>query len=441
MSGLGEELRRRLNSLLGKTLPSGLKLAGWRFDLHEVTQLELGLKNNKIGGPYTAPSLKCDTGGELCLIWEEQKYTFTRIERRVLEEFQANLELWEKMAYKDPFGPGLVKPYEPPAVLLAEEEVSRILEGDFAPVFFFPVRGMEILSAYGVKKVDGRVKVSHDRRLVANSENLWITYEQTPVELFMDGDDLFGDSFAEKRLPTQEEFEALVHYTGQTVRELKKKTNLPREGEMYVILTPKVFEAFLEHYLLSNFSGRLVANRQSAFAAEDFREEKKVFRDDLTVRIDGTRPYRYSSYRCTGEGVPTGRVDLIREGRLVTPVLTLKYAKKLEMDPTPLPVAGAQGLIIDVPRRGNWDEVLPELGDCLVVHSVLGLHTQDYSSGQFSLTADQGLLVCKGRVEGKVETVLSGDFFQALAAGTTVFVDFPREESPAICFKAQATAL
>src|SRR5690554_1398169 len=232
MSGLVEELRRRLNSLLGKTLPSGLKLAGWRFDLHEVTQLELGLKNNKIGGPYTAPSLKCDTGGELCLIWEEQKYTFTRIERRVLEEFQANLELWEKMAYKDPFGPGLVKPYEPPAVLLAEEEVSRILEGDFAPVFFFPVRGMEILSAYGVKKVDGRVKVSHDRRLVANSENLWITYEQTPVELFMDGDDLFGDSFAEKRLPTQEEFEALVHYTGQTVRELKKKTNLPREGEM-----------------------------------------------------------------------------------------------------------------------------------------------------------------------------------------------------------------
>lgn len=438
MSRFGEKLRDRLNSLLGKTLPSGLKLAGWRFDLHEVTQLEVGLKNNKIGGPYTAPSLKQDTGGELCLIWEEQKYTFARIERRVLEEFQANLELWEKAAYKDPFGPGLVKPYDPPAVPLAQEEAGHILAGDFAPVFSYPVRGMKILSGYGVKKADGRVKVSRDRRLVANSENLWILYEQTPVELFMEGDDLFGDSFAEKRLPAGEEFDALVHYTGRTVGELKKKISLPREGEMYVILTPKVFEAFLEHYLLANLSGRLVANRQSAFAAGDFREEKKIFREDLTIRIDGTRPYRYSSYRCTGEGVPTGRADLIREGRLITPVLTLKYAKKLEMDPTPLPVAGGQGLLIDAPRRGNLAEVLPELGDCLLVHSVLGLHTQDYSSGKFSLTADQSLLVRKGQVEGKVEAVLSGDFFQALAAKTTVFTAFPREETPAFCFKAQA---
>ena len=62
--------------------------------------------------------------------------------------------------------------------------------------------------------------------------------------------------------------------------------------------------ASLEHYLLSNLSGRLVANRQSAFAAQDFQEAKKVFREDLTISVDGTRPYRYSSYRCTGKRCP-----------------------------------------------------------------------------------------------------------------------------------------
>ena len=58
MSVFGEQLQERLNMLLGKRLSSGLTLTGWRFDLHEEEHLEAGLKNNKIGGPYTAPEFK-----------------------------------------------------------------------------------------------------------------------------------------------------------------------------------------------------------------------------------------------------------------------------------------------------------------------------------------------------------------------------------------------
>lgn len=436
MSVFGEQLQERLNMLLGKRLSSGLTLTGWRFDLHEEEHLEAGLKNNKIGGPYTAPGLKQESSGEICLLWAEEKYTIARIERRVLEEFEANLELWEKTAYKDPYRPGLVKPYEPPAVPLAHEGAVAILDGEFTPAFTYLAEGLETITGYGISKVDGWVRVSRDRRLVANSDGLWISYEQTPVEIYLQGEDLFGEVFAEKRLPAPEEFSGLAVHTGRTVKELKKKTVLPREGEMPIIFTPRVFEAFLEHYLLSNLSGRLVANRQSAFAAQDFQEAKKVFREDLTISVDGTRPYRYSSYRCTGEGVPTGRADLIRGGRLVTPVLNLKYAKKLGMEPTPVPVAGGHGLVIDLPHRRGFEEFLGELEDCLIVYSVLGLHTQDYSAGKFSLAADQSLLVQKGRIQGKVETVLAGDFWQILAREDTVFLDYPREEAPAVCFTA-----
>jgi PmbA protein len=436
VSVFGEQLQERLNTLLGKRLASGLTLTGWRFDLHETEDLEVGVKNNKIGGPYTAPGLKQESSGEICLHWEDEKYTIARIERRVLEDFQAHLELWEKTAYKDPYGPELVKPYEPPAVPLAHEGATAILNGEFTPAFTYLAEGLEIMTGYGINKVDGRVKISRDRRLVANSEGLWVAYEQTPVQIYLGGDDLFGDVFAEKRLPDQEEFTGLAAYAGRTVRELKKRATLPREGEMAVILTPSVFEAFLEHYLLSNLSGRLVANRQSAFAAQDFQEAKKVFREDLTISVDGTRPYRYSSYRCTGEGVPTGRADLVREGRLVTPVLTLKYAKKLGMEPTAIPVAGGYGLVIDLPQRESFDGFLGELEEGLIVYSVLGLHTQDYSAGKFSLVADQSLLVRKGQIQGKVETVIAGDFWQVLASEDTVFLDYPREETPAVCFRA-----
>lgn len=437
MSELGEKLRDRLNGLLGKALPSGLVLEGWRFDLHQVKLLEVGLKNNKLGGPYTAPSVKTDTEGEIYLIWRDQMYTSGKIDRLVLEEFQSNLGLWEKTAYKDPYGAGLVKPYRPPEVPLAQEEVKNILGGDFSYPFSLLNQGLKRLTEeFETEKVDGRVKISLDRRLVANSEGLWVQYEQTPVEIFMEGDDLFGDSFGEKRTPTAGEFNHLVNFTGNTLRELKKETSFPGEGERFILLPPKVFQAFLEHYLLSNLSGRLVASRQSAFGVEEFKEEKRIFREDFTVGVDGRRPYRYSSYRCTGEGVSTGATDYIVNGRLLTPVLTLKYAKKLEMEPTPIPVGGAQGLILDVPLAGNSDEVLSALGECLIVHSILGLHTQDYSSGRFSLTADQCLLVREGKTQGKVRTVIAGDFLGALSAAETFFVKFPGEETPACCFKA-----
>ena len=102
-------------------------------------------------------------------------------------------------------------------------------------------------------------------------------------------------------------------------------------------------------------------------------------------------------------------------------MLSLKYAKKLGMAPTPVPIAGGHGLVIDLPHRENFESFLGELKECLIVYSVLGLHTQDYSAGKFSLAADQSLLVKKGQIQGKVETVIAGDFWQVLAGKTRSF--------------------
>lgn len=109
------------------------------------------------------------------------------------------------------------------------------------------------------------------------------------------------------------------------------------------------------------------------------------------------------------------------------------------MAPTPIPIGGAQALTMDLPIREDFTEVFSELGEVLIVHSILGLHTQDYSAGKFSLTADQCLLVKDGRVQGKVQAVISGDFFAALASKETIFSKFSYEETPACCFKAHVS--
>ena len=440
----GERLKQRLNEYVGKKMPQGLTLLGWRYDLHDLKLLEAGLKNSRLGGPYTAPSIKQVTEGEIFLIWQDEAgaraYTSGKIDLSTLEAFEESLELWEKTAYKDPNGVDLVDPYEPPAIPLAQEQARAIVEGDFSYPFQLLRKGQDTLSReYGLKKVDGRVHLAVDRRLVVNSKGLWVTYEQTPVSIFFEGEDTFGDSFGEKRLPTEEEYNSLLRYTGETIRQLKTEAQFTEEKEMYILLPPKVFAAFLDHYVVTNLSGGLVVNRQSAFSREDFFEHKQLFRKDLTIRADGTRPYRSSSYRCTGEGVSTGEVEYIRDGKLITPILNLKYAKRLEMQPTPIPVGGADGLIIDVDRQGGLEQVKHTMGEVLIVHSILGLHTQDYSTGRFSLTADQCLLVRNGEVQGKVRTVIAGDFVGALRAEDTVFATYPYEENPACCFRAFVT--
>ncbi|HHU50828.1 MAG TPA: hypothetical protein GXZ36_03265 [Firmicutes bacterium] len=440
----GETLKQRLNEYIGKTMPLGLTLQGWRYDLHDTKVLEVGLKNSRLGGPYTAPSVKRMTEGEIFLIWVDETgaraYTSGKIDLSTLESFTESLELWEKTAYRDEYGVDLVEPYEPPAVPLAHEQAGAIVEGAFSYPFQLLRKGQETLSReYGLVKVDGMIRITVDRRLVANSKGLWVTYEQTPVSIFFEGEDTFGDSFGEKRLPTEEEYNALLSYTGETVRQLKQEAPFTAEKEMYILLPPKVFAAFLGHYVVTNLSGGLVANRQSAFSKEDFLRQQQLFRADLTIRANGARPYRSSSYRCTGEGVPTGEVEYVKEGKLITPILNLKYAKRMEMKPTPIPVGGAGGLIIEANLQGGLDETLRTMGEVLIVHSILGLHTQDYSSGRFSLTADQCLLVKNGEVKGKTRTVIAGDFMGALRAKDTVFVTYPHEENPACCFRAYVT--
>ena len=65
------ELFERLIDSLKKYGKDDPDLLDWRFDLHESKGLEVGLKDNRIGGPYSAPAYKRSISGELYLIWKD----------------------------------------------------------------------------------------------------------------------------------------------------------------------------------------------------------------------------------------------------------------------------------------------------------------------------------------------------------------------------------
>jgi len=68
---------------------------------------------------------------------------------------------------------------------------------------------------------------------------------------------------------------------------------------------------------------------------------------------------------------------------------------------------------------GAAESLLEECQDALLVCSVLGMHTQDPVSGNFSLAAPEAIVVKGGEMLGSVKAVISGNFFDALNSRQT----------------------
>ena len=69
-----------------------------------------------------------------------------------------------------------------------------------------------------------------------------------------------------------------------------------------------------------------------------------------------------------------------------------------------------------------------------MVLSVLGVHTQDSASGDFSLSAPQTLVVGPDGITGRMRGTISGNLFELLSADSLRFVDVEGEHTPGLLF-------
>jgi PmbA protein len=412
------------------------ELTAWRMDLYETRGFEVGLKNNRIGGPYSAPAYKRSISGEIYLIWADQKFTSAKLDSRAVDDFSEYMNIWRATAYYDPDGVGLYKPENVPQVELYDDRVGQIIDHQDPLPFRLLEQGLQLLSHQGIKKIDGKVRCYDGNRVIMNSEGLKVTYSQSPVDFFFEANDCYGESYCEKKWPTEIEMKRVIKNTANIGSLLAKNPVREVSGKMRLLFPPGIFESFLGQFLLTNLYGSLVVNRQSRFSLDDFKTERQVLRKDLSLEVNTLLPYRAMSYPCTGEGVAGGKVSFINEGKLKTPILSLKYAKKAGLNPTPIP---SGGFFIKTGRTMNtWEELVKQTEKGMIVYSILGLHTQDASSGHFSLTADQCLLVERGEVVAKVKAVINGDFLEALTDEESSFASYEGEDNPGFAFWASA---
>ena len=198
-----------------------------------------------------------------------------------------------------------------------------------------------------------------------------------------------------------------------------------------MLLHPDVVDEYVLGVLLHNLDGVSVAHGTGAFRKEQFGGTEVVLRSDLSLRHDPLVPMAAGAYRFSQEGLPAGPVTFIDQGRLVVPVLDLKYARRLGLAPTAAPAA-MDTLFFEGPEPLSYGDALGRAAGGALVLNVLGVHTQDFTSGDFSLSAPQTLAIGPSGIEGRLRATISGNVFRILRSDDLALVRFAGEHTPGL---------
>ena len=179
-----------------------------------------------------------------------------------------------------------------------------------------------------------------------------------------------------------------------------------------MILSPLAYAELLGNVFIPALNGRSVHSGRSRLAqslGEKIADPRiQMFDDPLLPRASG-------SVRWDAEGTPTRRIDFIKNGVLQNFAYDLKTAYRYDKKSTGsavrggfggLPAIGHHNFIVDGKREQIFDERV------VYVHNVVGAHTANPMSGDFSVEISNAFWMEGGGFEEPVRSaMMSGNVF------------------------------
>jgi len=410
----------------------GAPVSAWSFCAAQSRRLSLGVKDGQAGNAHYPLRVVEGRGASYRLVWQDGRVSRGYFERRQLDAHADEaLRTARKAAYDDPDAAWVLDPADFPEVTLYDAETARAAGG--APDVIGPrlawVRRR--VKESGFRTWSGSFSVAETESHVRTSAGLDVRSKGTSFHWFVSINGEIGSGFSGRRPEPEQEFESRVERLMQTARLLESDGAAMAGGVHPVLLHPRVVEAFVLETLLSNLAGASLFHGESWFRREQIGARRPVLRNDLTLRLDPLVPMKSGSYRFTSDGLPAAPCVFLERGRLISPVLDLKYARRLGLPPTPPPLA-LDTLFLEGPPSRSLDQALARAADGALVLAVLGVHTQDPGSGEFSLAAPQALRIRDGSLAGRIRATISGNLLELLRGEELELVRFEGESTPGL---------
>jgi len=413
------------------------RLKDWRVSFRQSQMITLGIKNNVGGSVYRPPTYKSSESVSLFLIWDDGKCTKTKMNAPAegkISDWDEQIKYWRMAAFEDPYAQTIPEPAAFPQVQLASEDIYKIITKNNNYIFEQQER---ILSARPKEaQTNSSITASWGRNFLYTSTGIDLDYEESRYALSWAFDSQIAEGFAQRRLPKEQEFAELWQESITRYYSIQK-SGAPVGERTLIVLAPAVVEQMIGQYLLPNFDGEKIIQGQSKFKVDDFANQVRVLDEGLSLEIDPFRPYHWNSYMVTGEGIPAVRTVLVNNGRLQSPYLDVKNANRWGLAPTAIPT-GASSIILKSDKKSVWQEMLSQIDDGVLVLSVLGIHTQNPVTGNFSLSAPTCLRIRQGEMQGKVSLRINGNIWDVLQSKNTVYAQSPLYDEPYMLVECRA---
>ena len=422
----------RLRRALSTAKPDGCGVARWSVFASEIRRITLGTQDRETGSPHAPLTITDGLTARYRIVWDDGKVSRGAIERRGIEsEPEIALAGARAAAYVDPDATDVLGPASFPEVATHDPGAAAIAGGAVEPFAPRLAAIRERVLRRDVRTWSGSMHAAAGSSRVLTSEGLEVEGSGTSAGWSASMDGEFGMGHSARRLEGFADFEARLDRLVEFVLALRAPAPPRGGGVVPVLLHPDVVEDYALTALLHNLDGAQVAHGTGAFRRSQFGSGVPVLREDLTLRNDPLLPMAAGSYRYTQEGLPSRECTFIDRGRLVTPLLDLKYARRLGLAPAPGPAAG-DTVFLEGPRAISYDDALAKAAGGALVLYVLGVHTQDLTSGDFSLSAPQTLAIGAEGIEGRLRGTISGNLFELLRSEALALVRFPGEHVPGL---------
>ncbi len=180
---------------------------------------------------------------------------------------------------------------------------------------------------------------------------------------------------------------------GENARELALMSRNPKKinsGIYDVILKPKPFAELMNAIFIPSISAERVRDNLSYLKG---KLNEEVFSSELTVYDDGRLKAGFGSCKFDGEGIPAKRKRIISKGVLESYLYDLKTSAEERKNPT------GNGIREDFSEMPSISEtnLIVEKGSSIdyrgiVVNELVGVHTSNSLSGEFSLQLGNSFL-------------------------------------------------
>jgi PmbA protein len=184
-----------------------------------------------------------------------------------------------------------------------------------------------------------------------------------------------------------------------------------------VLLEPLAFADILENTLISSLNADNVQKGRSALIGKMGR---KIAADELSIIDDGTFPGGIGTAASDDEGTPSKRNGIIKKGVLSSFLYDCYTAGKEKIESTgnavrgsftSTPSVGIRNLIIEHPSF----DIIDDTRDGVIVNTVIGAHTANPFSGDFSVEARNSFLIKDGMIHSPIKSMMiSGNIFDVL---------------------------